>query len=186
MDPGAHVGGGAGRRASGLEPGKGHETVAVNRDDGRLGAFRQPLGLLGDDEAREVVGDHDGGAPGEPGHKAATSVRFRLHERPVGESKSGGGGAVVAHPFQHEAMQAGARPGIVEPESLVDHERLAALLGLAEGEVEGMVALQSAIGLHPVQDVVAPLTVPASARVAGADLRVAHDLIVSRETMVEA
>jgi hypothetical protein len=56
---------------------------------------------------------------------------------------------------------------------------------VTEGAVEGVVALQAAIGLHPVQDVVARPTAPASSGVAGTDFPVTHDLIVPRATMSE-
>src|SRR5215468_5112850 len=140
---------------------------------------------VGDDEAGEVVGNHDDGALGEPGDEASALSRLRLDEGPVGETESGGCGEVVAHPFEHETVQAGARPGIVEAKALVDHEGFATLLGVTESAVEGVVALQAAIRLHPVQDVVARPTAPASSRVAGTDFRVAHDLIVPRATMAE-
>jgi len=146
-------------------------------------AARQPLDLVGDDEAGEVVGDHDDGALGEPGDEASALSRLRLDEGPVSETESGGCGAVVAHPFEHETVQAGARPRIVEAKALVDHEGFATLLGVTESAVEGVVAFQAAIGLHPVQDVVARPPAPASSCVAGTDFRVAHDLIVPRATM---
>src|SRR5215467_13221374 len=185
MDAGAQMGGGARGRASLVQAGEGHEAVAIHGDDGRLCAPRQPLDLVGDDEAGEVVGNHDDGALGEPGDEASALSRLHLEEGPVGETESGGCGEVVAHPFEHETVQAGARPGIVEAKALVDHEGFATLLGVTESAVEGVVALQAAIRLHPVQDVVARPTAPASSRVASTDFRVAHDLIVPRATMTE-
>jgi len=185
MDAWAQMGGGARGRAPLVQAGEGHEAIAIYCDDGRLRPPRQPRDLVWHDEAREVVGDHDDGALGEPGDEAPALSRLRLDEGPVGETESGAGGAVVAHPFEHETVQAGARPRIVEAKALVDHEGFATLLGVTEGAVEGVVSLQAAIGLHPVQDVVARPTAPASSRVSDADFRVAHDLILPRATMAE-
>jgi hypothetical protein len=52
-------------------------------------------------------------------------------------------------------MQAVAGPRIVEAEGLVHDEGLSHAPGAREGRIEGVVALEAAEHLHPVEDVVA-------------------------------
>ena len=73
-----------------------------------------------------------------------------------------------------------AGPRVVEPEPFVDDERLARFVGAPERLVERVVAFEAAIGLHPVEDVVAARAAEAAANVAHTDVRVGHHFMVPR------
>ena len=73
-----------------------------------------------------------------------------------------------------------ARPGIVEPEPFVDDEGLARFVGAPERLVERVVAFETAIGLHPVEDIVTTPAAGTGADMADTDVRVGHRFMVPR------
>ena len=88
-------------------------------------------------------------------------VRRRFDEGPIVEPELLRLGEVVEHAFENEAVQPLTRPRIAELQALVDDERLLMVGGACEGVVEGVIGVEAAVDLHPVEDVVA-----AAARVA--------------------
>ena len=94
--------------------------------------FAERFGLFWDQKAGEIVGDDENRPLGELREQSAARLGLRLHEGPVGEAESGRRVAVGPHALEDEAVVAGARPRIVEPEPFVDDERLARLVGAPE------------------------------------------------------
>jgi putative ABC transport system ATP-binding protein len=113
--------------------------------------LRGERALAGHDEAREVVGDDDGGVLG--GERTGPRGCGRL-DRPVIEPSSGTAG-VLTHPLEDERVEPAARPGVVEPQPLVDDERLLQLVGDGDGVVERVVPREAAEHLAPVENVAA-------------------------------
>jgi len=180
VDAWTQVGGGGDRGVLPLESREGHDGVAVHRDDGNRGTPGQRLRLVGNHEAGEVVGDDESGPLGEPGHETSARSPLRLHEGPVGETEPGRRLAIGLHALEDEAVVPDAGPRVVKPEPFVDDEWLAPFVGAPERLVERVVAFEAAIGLHPVEDVVAARAVGAAADVVHTDVRVGHHLMVPR------
>ncbi len=152
VDPRAQMGR---RRHGRAESAQRDDAAGVHRDHRHLRPPGQRGGLPGHDEAWEVVGDHERRAGRQPRQQSAPLTHLALHPGPVAEPESCRGCRVLPHALENEAMQPEARPGIVEAEALVDHERLAEPAGLGQGVVEGVVVVETAGDLHPVEDVVA-------------------------------
>ena len=139
------------RGHGGPEQRQGHERVRVDGEDRHLGLPGQRRGLARHDEAGEVVGDHEGGPARETEEEPPRGFRRRLHEGPVVEPPLARGAGVGRHAFEDELVQAAGRPGVVEPQALVDHEGSAQLGRALERVVEGVVVVEAPIGLHPVE-----------------------------------
>ena len=145
------VGGGVDRRP---EQGHGHEAARVDGDHRNVHLPGEGRRLAGDDEARVVVRHHEAGPPREPAQQTPALAPRRLDPGPVVEAERLGPRRVGRHPLEDEAVQAAAGPWIVEAEALVDDERPPELPRAAQRVVESVVALETAAGLHPIEDVV--------------------------------
>ena len=171
VDAGAEVRRGGHGRAEQRER---HDAAGVDREDGAVGLPGERVDLRGDDEARVIVGHDEAGPPGEPFQQAVARVFGGGHEGPVRDAESGRCSAMKGHAFEEEAVRAGAGPGVVVPQSLVDDQGLADLAGAERRVVERVVVREAPERLHPVQDVVAAAVDGPLVRAADPALVIAH------------
>ena len=94
---------------------------------------------------------------GQPAKQPRRGLVLCLHERPVVETQLGRGRVALARmPSSMNRCSRRDGPGVVEAQALVDHERLLHLARAPQRVVEGVVVVETPIGLHPVEDVARP------------------------------
>ena len=125
--------------------------------DGLEADVEGPAGGLdhaGEEEGGGVVGDDEAGTARQGLEQPPSGTDHGLDVGKVGEAPRESG-SVVGHSVEQEAVEAGARPGVIDPERLEDQDRLAQVRGPLDGALQGEVPGGAPGGDHPVEDPVA-------------------------------
>ncbi|HZN55286.1 MAG TPA: hypothetical protein VFB67_08180 [Candidatus Polarisedimenticolaceae bacterium] len=133
----------------------GEEAVRIDALEPHVELTRRRRDHGGEEEAGEVVGDHQACLGGERAEEPAAGPRLRLDVRDIVDPRGAAPPGVVTHAVHHEPVEPFGGEGVVASKRLQDDE------GLPEGDRRLHCALKAEIparapsGDHPVDDAAA-------------------------------
>ena len=135
--------------------GERDQTVPVNGFQPHIQLLGSRAHHAGQEEAGEVIGDHQGGLLGESLEKALALSLGALDVGVIRHPRLVEGRLLVGHALDHEGVQAVACPTVVGSQRLQDQERLAQSLRLGCRVLQPEVPPGASGRDHPIEDVVA-------------------------------